>query len=220
MAVGIREEDYKRFMSIVRLVIKEISYSETQKGAFALVLGDADANRELRVVIGALEAQSIVVVIGNRNRKQVGRPLIHDLFKNLAEAFSIRVREVFIEKLEDGVFYSYMVCYSEDEGRRVRVDARTSDAIAIAVRFGVPIYTSEQIMQQGGVHTKLAGASRCSKDNQEAGAEQKDSYLTNGSGLDDLTLEELYEYLGLSVEEEDYEQAAFIRDEIERRKKL
>ncbi len=203
-------------MKLVRLVIRGISYSQTQKGAYALILNDVATDRKLPIVIGTFEAQSIAIALENRSKNKANRPLTHDLFKNFAEIFSICIREVVIEKLENGIFYSYIVC-ERKQGEIVKIDSRTSDAIALAVRFDSPIYTSDKVMQQGSIYMQLndvEGRESHSKDDSNLEQEKSEE-----GGLKDLTLEELYEYLGLSVEEEDYEQAACIRDEIEKRKK-
>ena len=138
-------------MSLIKLTIKGISYSQTQSGAYALVLSEMDGTRTLPIIIGAFEAQSIAIAIEKEIRPP--RPLTHDLFKTFSERFDIQVKQVIIHKLVDGVFFSSLVC--EKDGVEEIIDTRTSDAIAIAVRFLAPIYTYENILEKAGIHLKI-----------------------------------------------------------------
>ena len=138
-------------MSLIQLNIKGISYSQTQSGAYALVLTEMEGSRTLPIVIGAFEAQSIAIALETEIKPP--RPLTHDLFKTFSDRFSILVTEVVIHKLVDGVFFSSLIC--QRDGVEETIDTRTSDAIAIAVRFQAPIYTYENILEKAGVFLKI-----------------------------------------------------------------
>ena len=137
-------------MSLVRLNIKGISYSQTQNGAYALILNEVDGERKLPIVIGAFEAQSIAIALEKEIKPP--RPLTHDLFKNFADRFAIVVKQVIIHKLVDGVFYSSIIC--ERDNLEEIIDARTSDAIALALRFKAPIFTYKTILEKAGIYLK------------------------------------------------------------------
>src|SRR5210317_833159 len=138
-------------MSLVRLNIKGISYSQTQSGAYALVLSEENGQRTLPIVIGAFEAQSIAIALEKEIKPP--RPLTHDLFKSFADRFEIAIKQVIIHKLVDGVFYSSLIC--ERDGIEEIIDTRTSDAIALATRFEAPIYTYENILDKAGIYLKM-----------------------------------------------------------------
>src|SRR5699024_10029514 len=142
-------------MSLVRLRIKGISYSQTQNGAYALLLSEQDGDRQLPIVIGAFEAQSIAIALEKDIKPP--RPLTHDLFKNFAEEFSITIKQVIIHKLVDGVFYSSLIC--EREKMEEIIDARTSDAVALALRFNAPIFTYKNILDKAGIQLKTSESS-------------------------------------------------------------
>src|SRR3954466_11538491 len=133
-------------MKKIKLEIIGLSYSQTQSGAYALVLGEDKGKRRLPIIIGAFEAQAIAIELENMTPS---RPLTHDLFKSLAQSFNIEIEEVIIFNLLEGVFYAKLVCHNGS--KKMEIDARTSDAIAIAVRFGCPIYTYEFIMSSAGI---------------------------------------------------------------------
>ena len=207
-------------MSLVKLSIKGISYSQTQNGAYALILNEVDGERKLPIVIGAFEAQSIAIALEKEIKPP--RPLTHDLFKNFAERFDIIVKQVIIHKLVDGVFYSSIIC-ERDKIEEI-IDARTSDAIALALRFNAPIFTYKNILDKAGIYLK-ANPLETDKENQEI-----DEVLSNpetfgigeesnqsGETYSKHSLQELNELLDQAVEHEDYEKAAKIRDEISRR---
>ena len=203
-------------MSLVKLSIKGISYSQTQNGAYALILNEVDGERKLPIVIGAFEAQSIAIALEKEIKPP--RPLTHDLFKNFAERFDIVVKQVIIHKLVDGVFYSSIIC-ERDKIEEI-IDARTSDAIALALRFSAPIFTYKNILDKAGIYLKTNPES--DKDNQ-----QMDDIISNpeftaesensGRAYLKFSLQELNDLLVQAVEEEDYEKAANIRDEISKR---
>jgi len=203
-------------MSLIKLTIKGISYSQTQTGAYALVLSEMEGSRTLPIIIGAFEAQSIAIALEKEIRPP--RPLTHDLFKTFSDRFSIEIKEVIIHKLVDGVFFSSLVC--EKDGVEEIIDARTSDAIAIAVRFQAPIYTYENILDKAGVYLKIeeelglsdpAEIQDISLDTESLlGVDKESSYSK-------LSTSELNEQLDKAVADENYELAAKIRDEISQR---
>lgn len=203
-------------MSLIKLTIKGISYSQTQTGAYALVLSEMDGGRTLPIIIGAFEAQSIAIALEKEIRPP--RPLTHDLFKTFSDRFSIEIKEVIIHKLVDGVFFSSLVC--EKEGVEEVIDTRTSDAIAIAVRFEAPIFTYENILDKAGVFLKIedtlglndpSEASEISLDTKNLLGVDKDSSYSK------LSTSDLMEELEKAVADENYELAAKIRDEMSKR---
>ena len=205
-------------MSLVRLNIKGISYSQTQNGAYALILNEVDGDRKLPIVIGAFEAQSIAIALEKEIRPP--RPLTHDLFKNLSDRFQIIVKQVIIHKLVDGVFYSSLIC--ERDNIEEIIDARTSDAIALALRFQAPIFTYKNILDKAGIYLKV----NPNKDEQDEDSILVDELIaeeieTTAFGDEDIykdkSLEELHILLDEAVNDEDYEVAAKIRDEISKR---
>jgi len=205
-------------MSLVRLNIKGISYSQTQNGAYALILNEVDGDRKLPIVIGAFEAQSIAIALEKEIRPP--RPLTHDLFKNFADRFDIIVKQVIIHKLVDGVFYSSLIC-ERDKIEEI-IDARTSDAIALALRFQAPIFTYKNILDKAGIYLKV----NPKKDEEEEQdsilvddlvAEEIETSAIEQEGFKERSLEELNALLEEAVHNEDYERAAKIRDEISKR---
>ncbi|AUC75349.1 bifunctional nuclease family protein [Olleya sp. Bg11-27] len=202
-------------MSLVRLNIKGISYSQTQNGAYALILNEVDGDRKLPIVIGAFEAQSIAIALEKEIRPP--RPLTHDLFKNFADRFDIVVKQVIIHKLVDGVFYSSLIC-ERDKIEEI-IDARTSDAIALALRFKAPIFTYKNILDKAGIFLKVDPTQEHDPDNILIDDLLQDEFeleITDDS-YSAKTIEELHNLLDDAVANEDYEKAAKIRDEISKR---
>jgi bifunctional DNase/RNase len=206
-------------MSLVKLTIKGISYSQTQNGAYALILNEVDGERKLPIVIGAFEAQSIAIALEKEIKPP--RPLTHDLFKNFADRFDIVVKQVIIHKLVDGVFYSSVIC-ERDKIEEI-IDARTSDAIALALRFQAPIFTYKNILDKAGVYLNNPTEAESQTTDDEGALSAPETF-----GFDDKTdvssdiyksqsQSELYESLEKAVQDEDYEKAAKIRDEISKR---
>ena len=197
-------------MEKIKLEIVGLSYSQTQSGAYALVLSEVDGNRRLPIIIGGFEAQAIAIEL---EKMTPTRPLTHDLFKSFAEAFTINIVEVIIYNLTEGIFSSKLIC--EQNGMMHEVDARTSDAIAIAVRFGCPVYTYEDILSSAGM---LLDGEEIDSDEflTEAEATQEQHPTTNQLGS--LSVDELRKELEQAIEQEDYETASRIRDEINKRK--
>ena len=207
-------------MSLVKLSIKGISYSQTQNGAYALILNEVDGERKLPIVIGAFEAQSIAIALEKEIKPP--RPLTHDLFKNFADRFDIVVKQVIIHKLVDGVFYSSIIC-ERDKIEEI-IDARTSDAIALALRFNAPIFTYKNILEKAGIFLK-SNPLDPNKDSQDIEDvlsnpetfRQEEESNQSGETYSKHSLQELNELLDQAVEHEDYEKAAKIRDEISKR---
>lgn len=194
-------------MKKLKLDIIGLSYSQTQSGAYALVLGEVNGRRRLPIIIGGFEAQAIAIEI---EKMTPSRPLTHDLFKSFAEAYHINIQEIIIYNLVDGIFYSKLIC--NDGKKSIEIDARTSDAIALAVRFECPISTYEFILASAGI--VIEGNDFVFLDNIEPAEESKaktDSYS-------DFSSEELQTKLQEALKEEAYEKAARIRDELTKRK--
>jgi bifunctional DNase/RNase len=199
-------------MKKIKLDIVGLSYSQTQSGAYALVLGEVGGRRRLPIIIGSFEAQAIAIEI---EKMTPSRPLTHDLFKSFAEAYNIMVQEVIIYNLVDGIFYSKLIC---SDGKKVmEIDARTSDAIAIAVRFECPIYTYEFILSSAGI--VIEGNDFVYLENIAETPEEISSVSSPASsGFGALSVEELKVKLQEALAEESYEKAAKIRDELNKRK--
>ena len=187
----------------VRLRIVGLTYSQSQTGSYALVLSEEEGERRIPIMIGAFEAQAIALHL---EELQPPRPLTHDLFRSFALAYSIELKEVFINKLEEGIFYSELVFFNGED--IVTIDSRTSDAVALALRFKCPIFTSPEILKKAGIIMEDK-----SKDIADLVGEAEE----NKGGLSEKSAEELQEMLGQAIKSEDYELASKIRDEIKRR---
>jgi bifunctional DNase/RNase len=198
-------------MKKIELEIVALSHSITQTHSYAVVLGEVNGLRRLPIVIGGFEAQAIAVAL---EKMQPSRPLTHDLMKNFMTAFNIDLHEIIICDLQEGIFYAKLVCSSEND--TVEIDSRTSDALALAVRFGCPIYTYENILESAGILMEETTGKK------KKGKEQKEVPVEETTGTEDLksmTLEELNTLLNDVLENEDYIRAIAIRDEINNRKK-
>jgi len=201
-------------MKTVQLNIIGLTYSQSQSNAYALLLGEEKGKRRLPIVIGAFEAQSIAVALEKKSMPP--RPLTHDLFTSLALSYNIYLKEVMIHKLKNGIFYSTLVC--ELNGEIKQIDSRTSDAIALALRFNCPIYTYEGILKQAGIildekkTTNLSLANNSSESSGDISTKE-----TLNFNIAEQTKSELNSKLTVALEKEDYELAALIRDELNRR---
>jgi bifunctional DNase/RNase len=195
---------------LIRLKVIGISYSQTQSGAYALILAEENGERRIPIIIGGFEAQAIVIKLENL---EPPRPLTHDLFRSFALACGVTVEQVLINKLREGIFYSEIVC--TDGERRFSIDSRTSDAVALALRFECPIFIEPQILNEAGI-VMSATAEEEGKVKSGAEAVSQSPAPTNEYG--EFTVEELRGMLTDAVSREDYEQAAAIRDELTRRK--
>ncbi len=196
-------------MKKLKLDIIGLSYSQTQSGAYALVLGEVSGRRRLPIIIGGFEAQAIAIEI---EKMTPSRPLTHDLFKSFADAYHINIQEVIIYNLVEGVFFSKLIC--NDGKKNIEIDARSSDAIALAVRFGCPIYTYEFILASAGI--VIEGTDFVFLDNIEPTVAETSQ--SKGSSFVSYSEEELQKQLKDALAEEAYEKAAKIRDEITKRK--
>jgi len=208
-------------MGKVKLNVLGISYSQTQSGAYALVLAEEDGSRRIPIIVGGFEAQAIAIELEGLNPP---RPLTHDLFKKFSDAYGIRLIEVNIHKLEEGVFFANVLFDNGD--REIVLDARTSDAIALALRFKCPIYTTDEIVEKAGIVLDFdQQAGEAGADQELPGEEEKKEEVSEkkdnikSSMLSELTVDELNELLENAVTNEDYEKASEIRDEIKRRQK-
>jgi len=203
-------------MEKIRLVVMGLNHSQSHSGAYILVLGEEQGNRRLPIVIGAFEAQAIYVQLENF---KYTRPLTHELFKRFAEHFEITLKEVIIDQVKEGIFFAKLVC--EQDGKESLIDSRTSDAVALAMRFDCPIYTNEKVMSTAGMimdeKAFLQHEDEPDLDQEEEVEEDEEEY--EEGTLSSNTLEELEEMLKKAIEAEDYEQASLIRDELKKRKK-
>lgn len=202
-------------MKKIELEIVALSHSITQTHSYAVVLGEVNGLRRLPIVIGGFEAQAIAVAL---EKMQPSRPLTHDLMKNFMTAFNLELHEVIISDLQEGIFYSKLVCSSDND--TVEIDSRTSDALALAVRFGCPVYTYEHILESAGIMMEDSGSAKKRKG--VTGEEEPATVTSSGSGKEDLksmTIEDLNTLLNEVLDQEDYIRAIAIRDEINARKK-
>jgi uncharacterized protein len=195
-------------MEKIRLEIIGMSYSQSQSGAYALILGERNGKRRLPIIIGGFEAQAIAIEL---EKIKTPRPLTHDLFKSFADVYKIVVSEIIINKFHEGVFYARLICSLD--GNEQEVDSRTSDAIAIALRFNCPIYTYENIMVAAGIvmdeESEVTGTPAASDEDVTSDPEEYTSF----------SQAELNSMLQLAIENEEYEKASRIRDEIKKRKR-
>ncbi|MEI7735835.1 MAG: bifunctional nuclease domain-containing protein [Ferruginibacter sp.] len=193
-------------MKKIELEIVALSHSITQTHSYAVVLGEVNGLRRLPIVIGGFEAQAIAVAL---ERMSPSRPLTHDLMKNFMTAFNVELHEIVINDLQEGIFYSKLVCSSAND--TVEIDSRTSDALALAVRFGCPVYTYDNILEQAGILMEDDGKK---KKVQQVSSNEP----SGGDDLKNMTLEELNALLAEVLDHEDYIRAIAIRDEIKTRK--
>ncbi len=203
-------------MQKVRLTVKGLSYSERQTGAYALLLAEENGERKLPIVIGGFEAQSIAIAL----EKAVSppRPLTHDLFKNVLGTFQVTIKEVVIHKIKDGVFFASLI--AEREGKQEVIDARPSDAVALAVRYQCPIFTSEDVLNKAGM---ILEEEQGEKPNVVSVEEEDDDKViaepSTKNPISSASMKDLERMMQKAVASEDYELAARIRDEIDKRQK-
>jgi bifunctional DNase/RNase len=202
-------------MSLIKLSINGISYSQTQTGAYALILSEIKGTRKLPIIIAKAEAQSIAIALEENINPP--RPLTHDLIKSISDKFELKLKEVIIHKLIDGVFHSSLVLERDDQ--EAVIDSRTSDAVALAIRFKAPIYTYQNILDQAGLELNMDQEPQREVETQETEdyPEIKEN-LGPKSELSAISDSDLEKMLEKSLEMEDYEKAALIRDELEKRK--
>lgn len=195
-------------MEKIKMEIIGMSYSQSQSGAYALILGEHGGARRLPIIIGGFEAQAIAVEL---EKMKPSRPLTHDLFKNFAEHYNIFIKEVIIDKFMEGVFFAKLVCIQG--GEESEIDARTSDAVALAIRFRCPIYTYEKIMSEAGIIMEDKSDEMMEDERNITVDESEEGEFSS------LSVKKLKELLQNAVQKEDYEKASRIRDEINKRKK-
>lgn len=197
----------------IKLKIIGLSYSQTQSGAYALILGEERGKRRLPIIIGNFEAQAIAIEL---EKMKSSRPLTHDVFKTFAESFKISVSEVIIYNLVEGIFFAKLICQQQGKDEKIEIDARTSDSIALAVRFNCPVYTYEFILANAGIvldeEPSFSSELEEELQIQDFGQEDEDDEISA------LPIAELEKKLNEAIMNEDYEVASKIRDELNRRK--
>lgn len=199
-------------MNKIGLEIIGLSYSQTQSGAYALVLGEKVGNRRLPIIIGGFEAQAIAIELENMTPS---RPLTHDLFKTFATTFDINIKEVLIYNLVEGIFFAKLICIKD--GKEVEIDARTSDAIALAVRFNCPVYTFEFILSSAGIILDEESDSLEFETDNTSGESKVEMSDDNTNDLTKKSVADLDKILNEALQQEDYERASIIRDEMNKR---
>lgn len=195
-------------MKKIELEIVALSHSITQTHSYAVVLGEINGVRRLPIVIGGFEAQAIAVAL---ERMQPSRPLTHDLMKNFMLAFNVELQEIVISDLQEGIFYSKLVCFTDTD--TIEIDSRTSDALALAVRFGCPIYTYEKILDSAGIMMEDTSPKK-----RKGKAEKEQVTSSGGEDFTVMSVAELENLLKVVVDQEDYIKAIAIRNELESRK--
>ncbi|MDR2911467.1 MAG: bifunctional nuclease family protein [Bacteroidales bacterium] len=196
-------------MRKVKLKVIGVSYSQTQSGAYALILAEENGNRRVPVIIGGFEAQAIVIKLENITPP---RPLTHDLLLLFAREFGVAVLEVFIYKLEEGIFFSKLVCNNGE--KEILIDSRTSDAVALALRFGCPVYMAEDVLDKAGIFIPPSNT-----DDDDTGSAINSILEPEKIKYDSYSNDELSKMIEEAIKTENYEKAASIRDEMERRKR-
>jgi hypothetical protein len=200
-------------LSFVQLDISAIKQSDSQNNAYVLLLNETIGKRQLPIVIGWCEARSIAIALDGT--EEPIRPLTHDLFKTLGDSFDIAVQKVVIHTLIEGVFHAAFHCKHKVTGEEVEIDARTSDAIAIAIRYGCPIFTYEDILARAGI---IINSAREDEEVEDLSLEDEDDKVAEPEGLPSMSTKKLKRILAIAIEEEDYEKASEIRDELKKRK--
>ena len=204
-------------MELVELKIQGISYSDNTSGAFALILQETNGNRKLPVVIGGFEAQAIA--IGLEKKIKTSRPLTHELFKRFADKFGIKLNHIIINKLTDGVFFSNIVC--EDNDKVIKIDSRTSDAIALSLRFNAPIFVKKNILDEAGFEDDLKYSEEVNlTDNNFFDSKESEKKFHKPKDIKKISTNKIKKMLENSIEDEDYEMAAKLRDELNLRKSI
>ena len=204
-------------MEIVELKIQGISYSDNTSGAFALILQETNGSRKLPIVIGGFEAQAIA--IGLEKKIKTSRPLTHELFKSFADKFGIKLNHIIISKLKDGVFFSNIVCENNDD--IIKIDSRTSDAIALSIRFNIPIFVKKDILDEAGFDDDEKYSEEINfADNNFFKDESSDKSYKKSKDIKKISTNNIKKMLENSLQNEDYEMAARLRDELNSRKSI
>jgi len=199
-------------LDLVQLDIKAIRQSDSQNNAYVLLLNETVGNRQLPIVIGWCEARSIAIALDGT--EEPGRPLTHDLFKTFGDNYDITIQKVIIHTLIEGIFHASFHCKHKVSGEESTIDARTSDAIALAIRYACPIFTYEDILARAGIIVN----STKEEEEEDLLLEEEDDKLAEDGGISSYSIDKLEKMLSTAIEQEDYEKAAEIRDEITRRK--
>ena len=197
-------------MDLVQLDIAAIKQSDSQNNAYVLLLNETVGNRQLPIVIGWCEARSIAIALDGT--EEPGRPLTHDLFKTFGDIYDIAIQKVIIHTLIEGIFHASFHCKHKISGKETAIDARTSDAIALAIRYACPIFTYEDILTRAGIIVTS------SKEQEDELLLEEEDKLAEDDGLTSYSIEKLEKLLEKAIEQEDYEKASEIRDEIKKRK--
>ena len=207
-------------MELITLTLVGISYSESQKDAYVLILGEKDGERRIPIIIGNYEAQAIAIVLENI---KIPRPLTHDLIKSMAENLDFTISNVFIDRFENGVFYSKLTIFQND--KKIEIDSRTSDAVALAIRFDCPIYTTEEIISRTGITFNEISNDIDNKDDEDSDEMPENTMFEKEIEEEEKrmqyifdSIEELEEKLKIAIKNEDFELATIIRDEMKSRK--
>ena len=207
-------------MELVELKIHGISYSDNNSGAFAIILDEVNGNKKLPIVIGSYEAQSIAIAL--EKKIKTSRPLTHELFKGFADKFNITLNHIVIHKLSDGVFYSNMVCEKDNEV--VKVDSRTSDAIALSIRFDAPIFVTKEILAEAGFEDDKKYSKDLNLTDEkffnDGHISSPDYNTEKAKDIKKISTRNIKKMLEKSIQNEDYELAARLRDELDLRKKV
>ena len=207
-------------MELVELKIHGISYSDNTSGAFAIILDEVNGNKKLPIVIGSYEAQSIAIAL--EKKIKTSRPLTHELFKGFADKFNITLNHIVIHKLSDGVFYSNMVCEKDNEV--VKVDSRTSDAIALSIRFNAPIFVTKEILAEAGFEDDKKYSKDLNLTDEkffnDGHISSPDYNTEKAKDIKKISTRNIKKMLEKSIQNEDYELAARLRDELDLRKKV
>ena len=204
-------------MELVELKIQGISYGDNTSGAFALILQEINGSRKLPVIIGGFEAQAIA--IGLEKKIKTSRPLTHELFKRFADKFEIKLNHIIITKLTDGVFFSNIVCEGNDEV--IKVDSRTSDAIALSIRFNAPIFVKKNILEEAGFEDDIKYSEEINlADNNIFKGENSEKKTEKNKDIKKISTNNIKKMLKNCLENEDYEMAAKLRDELNHRKSI
>ena len=202
-------------MDFVQLDIAAIKQSDSQNNAYVLLLNETVGKRQLPIVIGWCEARSIAIALDGT--EEPDRPLTHDLFKTMGNKFNIEVQKIVIHTLIEGIFHSSFHCKHKDTKEEVSIDARTSDAIAIAIRYGCPIFTYEDILSRAGIIINSAREEE-KEDSPDLDLQEEDDKMAEPQGINTFSVAKLKKILATAIEEEDYEKASEIRDELNKRK--
>jgi uncharacterized protein len=199
-------------LEFVQLDIAAIRQSDSQNNAYVLLLNETTGKRQLPIVIGWCEARSIAIALDGT--EEPGRPLTHDLFKTFGDSFDITIQKIVIHTLIEGIFHAAFYCKHKVTGEEVAIDARTSDTIALAIRYGCPIFTYEDILARAGIIVNSARE----EDEDDVSLDLEEDKTTNPQGIDTFSLTKLKKMLAAAIEQEDYEKASEIRDELKKRK--